>query len=64
MAKEKGSGVANLLISQVLLVVLVYVAVTFYEAEPRVTQVVVFILVIGIMYFAWKGIKSLWLKRS
>lgn len=63
MAEEKGSGVKNLLISQVLLVVLLYTAMAFYESEPLMTQIVVFIFVVGIVYFAWKGIKTLWVKK-
>ncbi|MFQ5580081.1 MAG: hypothetical protein ACE5FZ_05665 [Nitrospiria bacterium] len=62
MAKEKGSGVKNLLISQVLAVVLVYVAVLFYESDPLMTKVVVFMLAAGIFHFAWKGIRALWIK--
>jgi hypothetical protein len=63
MVREKGSGVKNLLISQVLVVILLYIAVIFYESDPLMTKVVVFLLAAGIIHFAWKGIKALWIKR-
>lgn len=62
MAEKKGSGVKNLLISQVLVVVLLYIAVIFYESDPLLTKVIVFILAAGIIHFAWKGIRALWVK--
>ena len=60
MPEKKRSGVGNLLVAQLLLGVLVYVALIFYPTEPRMTMVVIYLLIMGILYFSWKGLKGLW----
>jgi L-asparagine transporter-like permease len=62
--KKKGKGVLNLLIVQFLLGLLIYVALTFYPTEPKITLIVIYILVLGILYFSWKGLKELWKKEA
>ncbi len=60
--KKKGGekGFRDLLIGQFLLAVLLYVAVAFYETSKTLTLVLSFLLLLGIIYFSWKGFKSLW----
>jgi L-asparagine transporter-like permease len=63
-SKKKGKGVMNLLVVQFLLGVLIYVALTYYPTEPKITLTVIYILVLGILYFSWKGLKELWRKEA
>ena len=64
MKKEKkGKGVFHLLIVQFLLGVLIYIAITFYPTEPKMTLGIIYILILGILYFSWRGLKELWRKK-
>jgi energy-coupling factor transporter transmembrane protein EcfT len=65
MKKEKkGKGVLHLLIVQFLLGVLIYVAITFYPTEPKMTLIVIYILILAILFFSWIGLRSLWQKET
>jgi ABC-type nickel/cobalt efflux system permease component RcnA len=65
MKKEKkGKGVLHLLIVQFLLGVLIYVAITFYPTEPKMTLIVIYILILAILFFSWRGLRSLWQKET
>lgn len=57
---KRRSGVGSLLLAQLLLGVLVYVALIFYPSEPRLTLLIIYLLILGILYFSWKGLKGLW----
>lgn len=57
---KKRSGVGNLLVAQLLLGLLIYAALTFYPTRPRMTLVAIYLLILGILYFSWKGLKGLW----
>ncbi len=59
---KKGKGVGNILIAQLLLGILIFVAVTVYPSEPKVALTIIYILILGIMFFSWKGLKGLWWK--
>lgn len=61
---KKGKGVGNLLFAQLLLGLLIYVAMTVYPIDPKVALVLIYILVVGILYFSWRGLKGLWEKES
>lgn len=56
--KRKGAG--SILIAQLLLGILIYVVFSVYPTEPKVALVVIYLLLLGILYFAWKGLKGLW----
>ena len=62
--KERGKGMSDLLIGQFLLAVLLYFSVAFYESNRTVTLVVTFLLLVGVLYFSWKGMRVLWFKKS
>lgn len=57
---KKGKGVGNLLIAQLLLGILIYVAATVYPIDSKVALVLIYVLIVGILYFTWKGLKGLW----
>lgn len=57
---KKGKGVGSLLIAQLLLGVLLYIAVTVYPIDPKIALVLIYILILGILYFSWRGLKRLW----
>ncbi|MFQ5542985.1 MAG: hypothetical protein ACE5FY_01385 [Nitrospiria bacterium] len=59
---KEGKGFIDLLIGQFLLAVLLYVAVAFYEKSREATMVVSFFLIIGVLYYSFRGMKSLWYK--
>lgn len=62
LKKAGAKGFGDLLVGQFLLAVLLYVAVAFYETAKTLTMVLSFLLLCGIIYFSWKGFKSLWAK--
>jgi len=63
-AKKGKEGLFNLLIAQFFLVVLLYFAVIFQDA-PRSLSIAGTLLLLGaILYFSFKGIKTLWLKKK
>ncbi|HZR45307.1 MAG TPA: hypothetical protein VFA47_01290 [Candidatus Manganitrophaceae bacterium] len=57
---KKGKGVGSLLIAQLLLGVLIYIAVTVYPIDPKIALILIYILILGILYFSWRGLKRLW----
>jgi hypothetical protein len=57
---KKGKGVGYLLIAQLLLGVLIYVAVTVYPIDTRIALILIYILILGILYFSWQGLRRLW----
>ncbi len=57
---KKGKGVGNLLFAQLLLGVLIYVAVTVYPIDSKVALILIYILILGILYFSLRGLKKLW----
>lgn len=59
---KEGRGFIDLLIGQFLLAVLLYVAVAFYETSREATMGVAFFLMLGVLYFSYKGMRSLWVK--
>ncbi|MFQ5587497.1 MAG: hypothetical protein ACE5F7_01540 [Nitrospiria bacterium] len=62
--KERGRRFGDLLIAQVLLVVLLYFSVTFFESSRGVALVGTFVLLVGVLYFSWRGMKGLWFKKK
>lgn len=62
--RGRAKGMSDLLISQFLLAVLLYFSVAFYESSRNVTLVVSFFLLLGVLYFAWKGMRVLWFKKG
>ncbi|HLG22061.1 MAG TPA: hypothetical protein VI382_04540 [Candidatus Manganitrophaceae bacterium] len=59
-ASKRGKGGGSLLVAQFLLGLLIYVALTLYPIRPKISLVVIYFLVLGILYFSWKGLKGLW----
>lgn len=57
---KKGKWAGDLLIAQLLLGVLIYVVVTLYPTHPKTALVAIYFLLLGILYFSWKGLKKLW----
>lgn len=60
----RAKGMTDLLISQFFLAVLLYFSVAFYESSRDMTLVVSFFLLVGMLYFGWKGMRALWLKKD
>lgn len=60
---KTGKGVGNILVAQLLLGILIFVAVTVYPSDPKVALTIIYILILGIMFFSWKGLKGLWRKE-
>lgn len=61
--KERGRRFGDLLIGQCLLVVLLYFSVTFHDAARELTLVVTFMLLGGVLFFSWRGMKGIWFKK-
>lgn len=57
--KGKGAG-GNILIAQLLLGILIYVVFSVYPTQPKAALVIIYILLLGILYFSWRGLKGLW----
>ena len=57
---KKGKGVGSLLIAQLLLGVLIYVAVTIYPIDTKIALILIYLLILGILYFSLRGLKRLW----
>ncbi|MBI3802162.1 MAG: hypothetical protein HY282_00165 [Nitrospirae bacterium] len=57
--KRIGPG-KNILIAQLLLGLLIYVVFSVYPTEPKTALVIIYILLLGIFYFSWRGLKGLW----
>jgi len=62
--KTGKEGLFNLLIAQFFLVVLLYFAVVFQDAPRPLTISGTFILMAAILYFSYKGIRTLWLNKK
>ena len=57
---KKGKETGNLLIAQLLLGILIYVVFSIYPTQPKVALAAIYLLLLGILYFSWKGLKGLW----
>lgn len=65
LKEKKGKeGLFNLLIGQFFLVVLLYFAVAFHDVSRELTVGGTFILLGAMLYFSYKGIKILWMKKK
>ncbi len=62
--RVRAKGLSDLLIGQFLLAVLLYFSVAFYESSRNMTLVVTLMLLLGVLYFSWKGMRVLWLKKG
>ncbi|MFY9269361.1 MAG: hypothetical protein WAO55_06395 [Candidatus Manganitrophaceae bacterium] len=57
---EKGKGAGNLLVAQFLLGLLIYIVYSIYPTQPKPALVAIYLLLLGILFFSWKGLKGLW----
>ncbi len=57
---NKGKWSGDILIAQLLLGILIYVVFSLYPTQPKLALVVIYLLLLGIFYFSWKGLKKLW----
>lgn len=57
---NKGKWSGDILIAQLLLGILIYVVFSLYPTQPKIALIVVYILLLGIFYFSWRGLKKLW----
>lgn len=57
---KKGKGAWNILIAQLLLGILIYVVFAVYPTQPKPALVAIYFLLLGILYFSWKGLRGLW----
>lgn len=62
--RKRAKGMSDLLIGQFLLAVLLYFSVAFYESSRNMTLVVSLLLLLGVFYFSWKGMRVLWHKKG
>ncbi|GEM_PF-2395781 len=62
--RARAKGMSDLLIGQFLLAVLLYFSVAFYESSRTMTLVVTLLLLVGVLYFSWKGMRVLWAKKG
>lgn len=62
--RARVKGMSDLLIGQFLLAVLLYFSVAFYESSRNMTLGVSFFLLVGVLYFSWKGMRVLWVKKT
>jgi hypothetical protein len=60
--KQGTEGVKWLLFTQALLVVLIYVAVAIYPNAKDAGLSLGFLILIGMIYSGWRGMRSLWKK--
>lgn len=57
---KKGKGAGNIIIAQLLLGILIYIVFAVYPTQPKPALVAIYLLLLGILYFSWKGLKGLW----
>ncbi len=57
---KKGKGAGNILIAQLLLGILIYVVFVVYPTQPTPALIAIYVLLLGILFFSWKGLKGLW----
>jgi len=63
MADSKKNGFAwPILVAQLLLGGIIFVALVFYPQSPKAALVVIYILLCGVLYFSLQGLKRLWKK--
>ncbi|MDC4227244.1 MAG: hypothetical protein MPW15_24115 [Candidatus Manganitrophus sp.] len=57
---NKGKWSGDILIAQLLLGILIYVVFSLYPTQPKIALIVIYILLLGIFFFSWRGLKKLW----
>lgn len=57
---NKGKWSGDILIAQLLLGILIYVVFSLYPTQPKIALIIIYILLLGIFYFSWRGLKKLW----
>jgi hypothetical protein len=57
---NKGKWSGDILIAQLLLGLLIYVVFSLYPTQPKIALIIVYILLLGIFFFSWRGLKKLW----
>jgi hypothetical protein len=57
---NKGKWSGDILIAQLLLGILIFIVFSLYPTQPKVALVVIYLLLLGIFYFSWRGLKKLW----
>lgn len=57
---NKGKWSGDILIAQLLLGILIYVVFSLYPTQPKIALIIVYILLLGIFFFSWRGLKKLW----
>jgi hypothetical protein len=57
---KQASGVGWLLLTQGLLGVLIYVALSIYPRSRSIAMALGLFIVIGMFYSGWRGIKTIW----
>lgn len=57
---NKGKWSGDILIAQLLLGILIYVVFSLYPTQPKIALIIIYILLLGIFFFSWRGLKKLW----
>lgn len=57
---NKGKWSGDILVAQLLLGILIYVVFSLYPTQPKIALTVIYILLLGIFFFSWRGLKKLW----
>ncbi|NKE70038.1 hypothetical protein [Candidatus Manganitrophus noduliformans] len=57
---NKGKWSGDILIAQLLLGILIYVVFSLYPTQPKIALIIVYVLLLGIFFFSWRGLKKLW----
>lgn len=57
---NKGKWSGDILIAQLLLGILIYVVFSFYPTQPKIALIIIYVLLLGIFFFSWRGLKKLW----
>ncbi len=55
-----GIGAGWLLMTQLLLGVIIYLAIAVYPSSPTGALVLIFFICVGMLYCAWRGLKGIW----
>lgn len=57
---NKGKWSGDILIAQLLLGILIYVVFSLYPTQPKFALIIIYVLLLGIFFFSWRGLKKLW----
>ncbi|MCG3111620.1 MAG: hypothetical protein LLH30_14830 [Candidatus Manganitrophus sp. SA1] len=57
---NKGKWSGDILIAQLLLGILIYVVFSLYPTQPKIALIIIYVLLLGIFFFSWRGLKKLW----